>query len=73
MRCVFCYRGLERLVVQYFIIDVKEDLEDYFSYTLLSMLLRTCNVSCPILCFQWYRGLVMLVVLCFVIDVIEDV
>jgi hypothetical protein len=42
------------------------------SYSLLSMLLRTWNVSFRILCYLCYRGLGRLVVLYFVIDVIED-
>jgi hypothetical protein len=42
------------------------------SYTLLSVLLRTWNVSCLILCYWCYRGLGRLVALYFVIYVIED-
>ena len=60
-----------RVVVVYLVIYVIEDLEGYLSYTLLSMLLRTWNVSCLILCNGCYRGLVGLVVLYFSIDVIE--
>jgi hypothetical protein len=56
----------------YFVIDVIEDLEGWVSYSLLSVLLRTWNVSFPILCYQCYRGLGRLVVLYFAIYVIED-
>jgi hypothetical protein len=42
------------------------------SYALLSVLLRTWNVSCLILCYLCYGGLGGLVVLYFVIDVIEN-
>jgi hypothetical protein len=42
------------------------------SFSLLSVLLRTWNVSFPILRYLCYRGLGRLVVLYFVIDVIED-
>jgi Na+/melibiose symporter-like transporter len=38
----------------------------------LSVLLRTWNVSCLILCYWCYRGFGKLVVLFFVIYVIED-
>jgi hypothetical protein len=41
-------------------------------YTLLSMLLRTWEVRCPILCYLCYGGLGGLVVLYFNIDVIEN-
>jgi hypothetical protein len=70
--CYLCYRGLGRLDVLYFVIDVIEDLEGYVSYSLLSVLLRTWNVSCLILYYRCYRGLGGLVVLYFSIDVIED-
>jgi len=59
------------LVVLYFVVYVIEDLEIWLSYSLLSMLLRTWKVSCPIPCYRCYRGLGRLVVLWFVIDVIE--
>jgi hypothetical protein len=36
------------------------------------MILRSCKVSCPILCYRFYRGLGRLVFLYFVIDIIED-
>ena len=49
-----------------------EDLEGYLSDNLLSMLLKTWKVSCPVLCYLCYRGLGRLVVLYFVIDVMED-
>jgi hypothetical protein len=39
---------------------------------LLSVLLRTWKVTCPILCYLCYRGLGGLVVLYCVIDVIEN-
>jgi hypothetical protein len=42
------------------------------SYALLSVLLRTWNVSCLILCYRCYRVLGGLVVLYFVINGIED-
>jgi hypothetical protein len=42
------------------------------SCTLLSVFLRTWNVSFPILCYLCYRGLGGLVVLYFVIDAIEN-
>jgi hypothetical protein len=42
------------------------------SYTLLSVLLRTWNVSCLILCNPCYRGVGGLVVIYFSVDVIED-
>jgi hypothetical protein len=42
------------------------------SYSLLFVLLRTWNVSFPILCNLCYRGPGRLVVLYCVIDVIED-
>jgi hypothetical protein len=61
-----------RVSFVYFAIDVIEDLEGQVSYSLLSVLLRTWNVSFPILCYLYYRGLGRLVVLYFVIDVIED-
>jgi hypothetical protein len=70
--CYLCYRGLGRLVVLYFVIDVIEDLEGLVSYALLSVLLRTWNVSFLILCYRCYRVLGGLVVLYFVINVIED-
>jgi hypothetical protein len=43
------------------------------SYSLLSVLLRTWNVSFPILCYICYRGLGGLVVLYFARDVIEKI
>jgi hypothetical protein len=42
------------------------------SYSLLSVLLRTWNVSFPIRCYLCNRGPGRLVVLYFAIDVIED-
>jgi hypothetical protein len=42
------------------------------SYTLLSVLLRTWNVSCLILCNRCYRRLGGLVVLYFALSVMED-
>jgi hypothetical protein len=72
MLCSLCYGGLGGLVVLYFVTDVIEDLEGWVSYALLSVLLRTWNVSCLILCYLCYRGLGGLVVLYFVIDVIDD-
>ena len=42
------------------------------SYSLLSVLLRTLDVSFPILSYLCYIGPGRLVVLYFVIDVIED-
>ena len=42
------------------------------SYSFLSVLLRTLNVSFPILSYLCYIGPGRLVVLYFVIDVIED-
>jgi hypothetical protein len=42
------------------------------SYILLSMLLRTSRVSCPIFCYQYYRKLGGLVVLYFALCVMED-
>jgi hypothetical protein len=70
--CYLCYRGLGRLIVHYFVIDVIEDLEGWVSYTLLTVLLRTWNVSCLILCNRCYRGLGGFVVLYFALCVIED-
>jgi hypothetical protein len=49
-----------------------ENLEGKLSYTLLSMLLRTWRVSCPMLYYLCYRELGRLVVLYFVIYVIEN-
>ena len=56
----------------YLVFVVIEDLEGLLSYTLLSILLRTWKVSCPIFCFLCYRELGRLVVLCFSIYVIEN-
>jgi hypothetical protein len=42
------------------------------SFTLLSMLLWTWKVGCPILCYLCYSGFGTLVVLYFAIDIIED-
>jgi hypothetical protein len=67
-----CYRGLVILVVLCFVMYAIEDLEGYLSDNLLSMLLKTWKVSCPVLCYLCYRGLGRLVVLYFAIDVMED-
>ena len=54
--CYQCNRGLGRLVVLYFVIDVIEDLEGWLR----------------ILCYRCYREFGRLVVVYVVIDVIED-
>jgi hypothetical protein len=70
--CYRCYRGLGKLVVLFFVINVIEDLNGVLFCTLLSMLLRTWKDSCAILCYLCNRGLGRIIVLYFVIDVIED-
>jgi hypothetical protein len=72
MLCYLCYRGLGGLVVLYFVSDVIANLEGWLSFTLLSMLLRTWKVGCPIRCYLCYRGLGGLVVLYFAINIIEN-